>query len=274
MSRKIFTNCGNLLWIWLFIWADVVGIFGCGGRFFARREAAAELRVRRGREAGAEGLRARRGLGRLLPRNPPGAIAARAHASAAASSLARGGAAVRRRSLPAVRCLPLPAAACRLPLPTVKTSEFCWSSRQNNSERQAYDLARCKTASRETAPMRQKSPQNSSVLTKGDASAAERGGARQHDATGSTLPTRRAADAPGCPAILFNLSQSHGEDAAELASSRARVRNLLFRFVLIPPIGPGGCASWRALPQTQMKRTIHAERRSPWDNPAHRRRSP
>lgn len=115
MSRKIFTNCGNLLWIWLFIWADVVGIFGCGGRFFARR-GAVELRARRGREAGAEGLRARRGLGRLLPRNPPGAIAARAHASAAASSLARAaGAAVRRHSLPAARCPP--SAACRCPQP-------------------------------------------------------------------------------------------------------------------------------------------------------------
>ncbi len=184
------------MWIWLFIWADVVGIFGCGGRFFARRGgAAAELRVRRG--AGGGGRGAARAAGARATPPPEPAWSDRRRSARIRSGFqpcARGGAAVRRRSLPAVRCLPLPAAACCLPLPTVKTSEFCWSSSQNNNERQAYDLARCKTASRETAPMRQKSPQNSSVLTTGDASAAERGGARQHDATGSILPTRR--DAP------------------------------------------------------------------------------
>ncbi|WP_161555421.1 hypothetical protein [Paraeggerthella hongkongensis] len=70
-----------------------------------------------------------------------------------------------------------------------------------------------------------------------------------NDATQPNQPCRRhAVDGIAHSAILFNLSQSHGEDVAELAFLRARVRDLLFRFVLIPPIGPSGCASWRALP--------------------------
>lgn len=116
MSRKIFTNCGNLLWIWLFIWADVVGIFGCGGRFFARRGAAAELRARRG--AGGGGRGAARAAGARATPPPEPAWSDRRQSARIRSGFqpcARGGAAVRCPPSAACRC-PQPPAACRCPL--------------------------------------------------------------------------------------------------------------------------------------------------------------
>ncbi len=116
----------NFYELWKFIVDLAVHLGGCRWNFWMRRAIfrAAGGRLRScacgvGREAEAEGLRARRGLGRLLPRNPPGAIAAGAHASEAASSLARAAgppfAAARCPPSAACRC-PQPPAACRCPL--------------------------------------------------------------------------------------------------------------------------------------------------------------